>query len=149
MITTDSIFENIIDQIKQFNLIMHGKSINEIISIPDMLIENIMSVENMYIFLVYDYIIKNSDKICNKIEIHDIMVEYAKNNAWILSDYRNYINDDNTSKMTIEEFVNEAFLNQNVDAERLISKSYSGNDGYDVPHASIYILNKIINYLKK
>jgi hypothetical protein len=102
---------------------------------PD--IEGIMFSMDACIFLAYTYISNNS--VYNKMELYNIFFEYAKKNGVLISQYNEYLLDN--EEISIDEYIFNVFLQ---DDSSDISDAYVGENGYDVPYASFFILRKIM-----
>jgi hypothetical protein len=100
-------------------------------------IEGIMFRMDACLFLAYSYISKNS--IYNKMELYEIFFQYAKKNGVLINQYNEYLLDN--EEISIDEYIFNIFLqDDSID----ISYSYVGQNGYDIPCASFFILRKIM-----
>ena len=102
---------------------------------PD--IEGIMFPMDSCIFLAYSYISNNS--VHNKMELYDIFFQYAKKNGVLISRYNEYLLDN--EEISIDEYIFNVFIQ---DDNSDISDAYVGENGYDVPYASFFILRRIM-----
>jgi hypothetical protein len=113
--------------------IIESREFNE--NEPD--IEGVMFPIDSCIFLAYSYISNNS--VHNKMELYDIFFQYAKKNGVLIGQYNEYLLDN--EEISIDEYIFNVFLQ---DDSSDISDAYVGENGYDVPYASFFILRKIM-----
>ena len=100
-------------------------------------IEGVMFSMDACLFLAYKYISNNS--VHNKMELYNIFFEYSKKNGVLISQYNEYLLDN--EEISIDEYIFNVFLQ---DDSSDISDSYVGENGYDVPYASFFVLRKIM-----
>ena len=100
-------------------------------------IEGVMFSMDACIFLAYTYISNNF--IYNKMELYEIFFQYSKKNGVLIGKYNEYLLDN--EEISIDEYISNVFLQ---DETFDISDAYVGENGYDVPYASIFILKRIM-----
>ena len=100
-------------------------------------IEGVMFSMDACLFLAYKYISNNS--VYNKSELYNIFFQYAKKNGVLISRYNEYLLDN--EEISIDEYIFNVFLQ---DDSSDISDAYVGENGYDVPYASFFVLKRIM-----
>jgi hypothetical protein len=100
-------------------------------------IEGVMFSMDACLFLAYTYISNNS--VHNKMELYNIFFEYSKKNGVLISQYNEYLLDN--EEISIDEYIFNVFLQ---DDNSDISDAYVGENGYDVPYASFFVLKRIM-----
>lgn len=138
---TPTFFKSLIEEIKNYPEYTGHKK--------DEYIKKVMKPIDAYIFLAYKYIMTND--IPNKDELYEVFINLSRKHETIYSQWKDYLSDNpDNNNISIEEYINKVFI-KNKDPEincKNLRESYTGNDGYNIPYASVFILGMILIHLK-
>lgn len=109
-------------------------------------IHNVAAPIHFSIFLIYSFLktANNGLTDAEKNDVRTTIYNYARNGCgWIISSHRDHLSDNDldNNQLSIDQYINTVFVNDN---HFDISETYTGNDGYNIPYASVSLIRELL-----